>query len=153
MSVTRWTFAGPYLRIWGPKETEIRAIKTCPKEACPNHKILIYGTYCSKCGSPIKEIKVSVEYPFIINSFTEKHFKNCDMFMRAQNIEPGYEIVVPNNRTRQGGIYVDEDGEFSLPTYGTEIFKEREDWAKLIAKLTELNIKFEMKIGIVQWES
>ena len=152
-------FYGPYMRIWLPKIENEEIETICPNETCVKYKKRASSKFCSECGSEIEEIKITEFDEPDLGEFLEEEFNDRDMFIGVSPEELDYVLTLPNNVSRQGGFYYEDGCQTEILTINKdeedpnwEHF-EREDWVKLTELLTKKGIKFEKKVGVLQWLS
>lgn len=158
MSTEYTTYLGHYVKVHLPVLDSVDSRITCPKNDCANHgKKIAIGSFCSRCGTPLKSCNFPTERTMNINDFMESHLNEDDMFMvispdqiSVKGSTP-FRLLLPNCQTH-GGTVIDsyETGEYPLPDLSEDHFMDK-DWKLLFTKLTENNIKFETKIGCISY--
>lgn len=142
-------YLGPYIKVYPPKVTYTDNIYTCNSHDCKEHgKHLSGNNFCNLCGSPVAMSPVLRNSRVNMTDFLEEEFNDCDMFCVIHLDDKDYQLLI-GNREEQGGIHINDFGEYSLPE-NTNFF-EHTDWARTIAKLKEIGYKFEIKVGLVAY--
>jgi hypothetical protein len=144
-------YFGPYIKIYPPKRTYKENIRTCINTVCKTHgKYVSEGiNFCGVCGSPVQDYPVLREGHESLHDFLQDEFGDCDLFSIVSMDHKDYQFFVANRYDEQGGVRIDEYGEYPL-SENPDYF-EREDWVRLVEKLEEKGFKFEKGIGVIAY--
>jgi hypothetical protein len=141
---------GPFLKIVNYKKVSQRSVRGCVNSACKKfHKDIVLSSdmFCPTCGNAYENFEQDYDERFCIHAFTDKHFKDCDMFC---GFVCGDDYIVITNRSCQGGEWLDEEKSSKDISEISSNFSH-EDWKKLFEKFEEHEVSFEKHSGIVQW--
>jgi len=165
MGIDLSLYCGPYMKIWMPDVEVNYTVHTCINRDCSQHGLnRSQNSFCSHCGSPIKDISLSKSKKLNLGEFLEKEFNDVDMFVSVYPSNVDYVIAVPNRTYKQGGFYFEDSDKteilifsnfekFSQELENFNLDFEKEDWIKLQKALRAKNIKYERFTGILKWWS
>lgn len=141
-------YFGPYIKVYPSKKTYTKNIRTCTKTTCLRHGGLSSASFCSTCGSLIEDCPVIQERHESLEEILLDEFNDCDLFSTVCIDDEDYQFFVSNSY-EQGGVYIDEHGEYSVQE-NPDYFNQK-DWVRLVDKLTERGYKFEKGIGVIAY--
>lgn len=142
-------YLGPYVKVYPPEVTYTDDVMTCTKTDCKCHGHHVFDSkFCNMCGGPIEVCSVLRKGHVSMHDFLEAEFNNVDLFCVVNLEDKNYQILISNNK-EQGGVHIENSGEYSLPEE-TQFFSHA-DWTRLVAKLKEIGYKFETKVGVISY--
>jgi hypothetical protein len=158
MGMEKNIYLGPYIKIKSMRTIE-ESMFACMNEDCESFDKKSYrknGDYCPHCGNVISDVKVPKQVPFNIHGFCDDKFNDEDMFTSGRGEGGGdHEIVIPNRRSSQGGIDLDDEPNQHnfLKMSREDMLADlaRDDWKSLILALTADEIEYEIGWGVVTY--
>jgi hypothetical protein len=137
MSISQIVYIGPYFKVYMPKEKYTDGSGRCP--ICGEAS---WAKFCKNDGSQINAVEKERMADFY--KFCESAFGNGDQFATS-NDSGDYKIVIAN-LPNQGGIYISEEGEYTIPNNYLS-----DDWQRLMDALQKAGIDFETHFGVVSF--
>lgn len=91
---------GPYVECEVFLQEVTRAMRTCPKEDCPQHKQHMYREFCDRCGSPISTMDYTCKDYYAknwpsVDEMNDDAWDEFNNYFTSISLHP-YEIYVPN---------------------------------------------------------
>jgi hypothetical protein len=155
MGCEHYTYVGPYFKVWPPKIETNFPMQTCSNTECCGHGIYSSSNFCNRCGSEVKQVPVKRIQKKCMHEFMEEELNNEDLFNEI-TLEYSEEhkdcVLLTSNYNGQGGITFDQcySGETDMPPTDLTLF-EKGDWKKMSDALERKDVKFEKKIGIINY--
>lgn len=156
MGANRELYYGVYMRVYMPPKEVKKKIKTCLDKECMRHMQYVSTPFCPLCGGKIDEfeyIKPSFEN---LHELLSEDLDDEDLFQVVYPDDKDFVIALPNNFKTQGGFLFTYDTSTEIVDLGSDLTPLlydflKEDWVRLVKVLDMKRIKFEKKIGVLQW--
>lgn len=154
MGYSNSTIIGPYMVLteipFGEKEK--KEIKTsCTNDSCPKYEHNIQSdcvSFCAYCGSKVEKREIVTIVKEKLNFDDVSYdFGDEDIFFQPEYMD----IYLPNGFN----LEVHEDSVRDIPNIEDEIseFLDQEEYKSFLSYITNLGFKYEIKVGVINYNS
>ncbi len=156
MVATRRLYYGVYILVYMPPKEAKMQTKTCLDKECKRHLTYASTPFCSLCGGVVDVFHYTKPSFENLHELLAEDLNNEDLFQVVYPDDKDFVLALPNNFKKQGG----EDLTYSTSNEIVDLGKDmapllddftKDDWVRFVEVLDAKDIKYEKKIGVLQW--